>query len=820
MPASWSLGFRHAARALRRSPGFTGLAVMTLGLGIGAVTAIFSVVDGVLLEPLPYGEPQRAAVLWSSWKDFPETWVSWDEAEVYASEVPALAAVALWDLPSPVSLGGADEPERILSAGVSESLFRVLGVRPALGRGFLPAEDAPGGDAVAVISHRLWQRRFAGDVAILGRTLDVDGGRRRVVGVLPAGFRLPTDYADGETTDLLVPLAVDPVEYGAMPGPGFAFSGGSHTFYGGARLAPGATWEQADAQLASVVGRLTAAGSYPPDWGFRVTAVPLDEQVTGRMLPALRVLLAAGVLVLLVSCADLAGLLLVRGERRRAEVGLRTALGGGGWRLAGQLLAEGTLLGAAAGAVGLVLAFGAVAVVRAVAPRTLPRIDEVGVDFDALLLAGAIGLLTAVLATAISTVQAARVSPALLLREGATRASGRAGAARGRRAIVAAQAALTVMALAGAGLMVRSVQRLLAVDPGFRAAGVVTAQLSVPTTSYPEAADVGKFYRELVRRVESLPGVEGAAVVRVLPLGEEMGDRGVNVEGYAPGPGETPAAEWQIVSPGYFDVLGVRRLAGRLPDARDHVDAPPVMVVNDAFVKRYLAGRDPLGSAVRLGGMDEDPHRVIGVVADTRINSLTAEVRPRFYGVHEQPGFRYRTMNLVVRTSLSPAEMSAALRAELRRLDPRLATSEIRSFEEVVAGATAQPRFTMGLLSVFAALALALGGIGTYGLVAHAATERRREMGVRIAVGARPKHVLGLVLREGAGSLGAGLLIGAAAAAYGTRWLGSLLYETRPDDPVALGSAVLTVVAAGLLAAAGPAWRAARTDPNVALREE
>src|SRR5688500_9512521 len=277
MPASWSLGLRHAARALRRSPAFTGLAVLTLGLGIGAVTAIFSVVDGVLLEPLPYGEPRRAGMLWSSWKDFPQTWVSWDEYEAYRAEVPALAAVALWELSSPVTLGGEDEPERVLAAGVSESLFRVLGVRPALGRGFLPAEDAPGGDAVAIVSDRLWQRRFAADPAILGRTVELDGRPARIVGVMPAGFRLPTEYGSGESSDVLVPLAVEPTDYEAIPGPAFSFAGGAHNFYAAARLAPGASWEQAGGQLAALVARLEEAGTYPADWGFRVTAVPLAE---------------------------------------------------------------------------------------------------------------------------------------------------------------------------------------------------------------------------------------------------------------------------------------------------------------------------------------------------------------------------------------------------------------------------------------------------------------------------------------------------------------------------------------------------------------
>lgn len=811
--------FRRAGRGLRRSPGFAALSILTLGVGIGAVTAVFGVVDGVLLRPLPYGEPDRAVMVWSAWREFPQTWVSWDEYELYRSEVPAFEQVALFTLPETATLGGGESPERVVTSAVSASLVPTLGVKLALGRTFLPAEDRPGGERVVLLADSLWRRRFASDPAIVGKTLELDGIRNRIVGVLPPRVRLPTEFASRAPAEVWTPLAVDPADYGAIPGPAVADGGGAHTFFAVARLRPGATTSQANRQLATVISRLARSGIYEQTSGFRVTAVPVPRDVTAGMRPALRVLLGASLLVLLVACADVAGVLLVRGERRRAEVGLRTALGGGWPRLAGQLLAEGLLVGLGGAAAGVLLAHGALQVAKALAPATLPRLDEVAIDLDAYALAVLAGLGTAVMAGAVSLLQAARVDSATLLREGGTRSGGRLSAANGRRALVAAQAALTVVAACAAGLTVRSVGRLLAIDPGFEADGVLTAQLSIPSADYPDRAVIAPTYAELVRRVEAIPGVESAGIVRFLPLAGELGDRGVAVPGYQPQPGESMTAEWQTASPGYFAALRVRAVAGRLPDVRDQPDAPPVAVVNESFARRFFRGRDPVGAPLSIGGEDA-PRTIVGVVADTRASSLTADVKPRFYAVYGQGAFRYRMMELVIRTSGSPAELAPALRAVLNGLDPRLATSTIRPLSSLLDAATAQARFTMILLAAFAALALGLGAVGTYGLVAQVAAQREREMGLRVAIGARPRDVLGLIAREGLLSTGVGLALGAVVSALAAPALGGLLYGVAPRDPFALGAALVVVLLAALLASASPAWRASRADPMSALRGE
>ena len=808
---------RQAARGLLRSPGFTGVAVATLAVGVGAVTAAFSVVDAVVLRPLPYHDPSRVAMLWSAWKDFPQTWVSWDEGEVYREQVPALAEVALYAGPDAQTLGGEDQPERVQVGYVTANVFPTLGVSPALGRNFLPAEDRPGAEPVAVLGDALWHRRFAGDAAIVGRTIDLDGVRHLVVGVMPAGFRLPSDYASVEPADLWVAAAVEPTEYEAIPGPAVSTNGGSHTFLAVARLAPGATFAQANRQLAAVTDRLTREGVYPQEWGFRASVVPMPEEVGGELRPALRIVLGAALLVLLVACADVGGVLLARGERRRAEVGVRAALGGGSRGLAAVMLAEGLWLGIAAAVTGGLLAAGAVRLLRATAPAGLPRVDDAGIDLRVLAVAAGVALLAAAVAGMVSLAQALRVDPATLLRQGAHRVGGRTGAARGRQALVAAQAALTVVTLCAAGLMLRSVGKLLAVDPGFRSDGVVTAQLSLPSNRYPREA-VAASYAEVVRRVAAIPGVESVGLVRVLPLGGEMGDRGMQVRGYQPKPGEAVSAEWQVVSPGYFATLAARRVAGRLLDARDQPAAPLVAVVNESFVKRYFAGREPVGGQFMLGS-EAEPRTIVGVVADTRINSLTAEVKPRFYAPHGQGVFHQRSMHLVIRSDSDAAALAPELRWALAAYDPQLATSTVIAMDDVVAAATAQSRFVTGLLGLLAGLAVALGAVGTYGLVAQAASQRRREMGVRVAVGAHAGHVLGLVAREGVAAIAVGLLAGSALAWLVPRALGSLLWGVSAHDPTALLASWAVVLAAGIAAAAGPAWRASRADVVEALRE-
>ncbi len=811
---------RYALRSLRKSPGFTAVAVLTLALGIGATTAIFSVVDGVLLEPLPYAEPERTVMLWSSWKDFSQTWVSYDEFEAYRDEVGAFEDVGLWYGGLSATVEGRGEPERVPAVAVAQNLFRILGVEPAMGRAFLPEEDVPGNDAAVILGYDLWQRRFAGDPSIVGRPALINGTERLVVGVMPAGFRMPLDYGAAEPTGAWFPLAAQAEDYEAVAGPEFAFGGGAHTFYAAARLAPGATVEQANAELGALTARLAAQGVYPADWDFRATAIPLPEQVTGTIRPVLLVLLGAVALVLLIACANVAGLLLVRGEARRREIGIRAALGAGRGRLARQFLTESVILSLIGGALGVWLAWLGVMAVRAVAPESLPRFEEIGVDGVVLAFAVIASLGTAVLTGQVPALRAAGMDPSKSWKDegqGLTPGSARL---RARHALVVLETALAVTLLIGAGLTVRSVRNLLAIDTGFLETGVLTMQLSVPSARYPDAADVAAFYAELQPRIAELPGVEAAGAVRVLPLATDIGDMGVHVPGHQHEPGDPTAAEWQVATPGFFEAMGTELLAGRFIDERDHAEAPLVLVINRSFADEYFAGRDPLGRPVVIGG--GPAWTVIGVVEDTRHNGLTGPVRPSFYAPHAQlpSGFEQRTMSLVIEASGDPAALIQPVRREIHSLDPRLAVSDVRLMEDIVGEAVAGPRFAMLLLGAFAGLALVLGAVGLYGMIAYMVSQRRHEIGIRLALGAGKGNVLGLMVRQGLGIALVGIVIGLAAAFLATRALASVLYGVSAIDPLTFAGAALLLALVALLASYIPARRAARVDPITALRAE
>ncbi|MGH7571211.1 MAG: ABC transporter permease [Gemmatimonadota bacterium] len=810
---------RYAFRSLRKSPGFTAVAVLTLALGIGATTAIFSVIDGVLLEPLPYAAPERTVMLWSSWKDFPQTWVSYDEFEAYRDEVGAFEEIGLWYGGLSATVEGRGEAERVPAVAVTRNLFRILGVETALGRAFLPEEDVPGNDAAVILGYDLWQRRFGGDPSIVGRPALINGTERLVVGVLPAGFRMPVDYGAGEPTEAWFPLAAQAEDYEAVAGPEIAFGGGAHTFYAVARLAPGATVEQANAELGALTARLAAQGVYPADWGFQATAIPLPEEVTGTIRPVLLVLLGAVALVLLIACANVAGLLLVRGEVRRREIGIRAALGAGRGRLAWQFLTESVLLSLVGGAIGVWLAWLGVQAVRAVAPESLPRIDEIGVDGVVLAFATIASLATAVLTGELPALRAAGMDPSKSLKDGQAATPG-SGRLRTRHALVALQIALAVVLVIGAGLTIRSVRNLLAIDPGFSGEDVLTMQVSLPSARYPDAAEVAAFYAELQPGIAELPGVEAAGAVRVLPLATDIGDMGVHVPGHQHEPGDPTAAEWQVATPGFFEAMGTELLAGRFIDERDHADAPLVLVINRSFADKYFAGRDPLGRPVVIGG--GPAWSVIGVVEDTRHNGLTGPVRPRFYAPHAQlpSGFEQRTMSLVIKANRDPTSLIQPVRGAIRRMDPRLAISDVRLMEKIVGESVAGPRFAMLLLAAFAGLALVLGAVGIYGVIAYAVSQRTREIGVRIALGAGKGRVLSLIVRQGLAIALVGIVIGLAAAFMATRVLGSVLYGVSATDPITFAGVTLMLALVALLASWIPARRAARVDPMVALRSE
>ena len=814
---------RYAMRTLRRRPGFTAVAVITLALGIGATTALFGVVKAVLMAPLPYRDPASVAVLWSAWTGFDQTWLSYDEYEAWDSEIPAIDNVGLYSGSSMV-FSGEGEPERVRAALVTEDLFQVLGVEPAIGRGFTREEDQPGGPPVVVLSHGLWQRRFGGDAAIVGRDVQVNGSSATVVGVMPEGFKLPLDFGGDGPTEAWGPLATDAPSEGAVPGPAFSPGGGSHGFYGVARLVPGATAADVNRQLDAHVAGLVRDNILPKEQQFRAFAVPVQEQVTGRIRPALLVVFGAVGIVMLIACANVAGLLLVRGEARRRELAVRVALGASTRRLTRQLLTESVVLAAFGGVLGVALAALAVRAVRVAAPADLPRFAETRLDPAVLLFALGAAVVAAILAGLLPALQATRVAPAGELKEGGRGATAGASRLRWRQALVATEIALAVVLVTGAGLMIRSVANLFAIDAGLDPKNVLTMRLSTPSTYYPDSLKVEAFHEELARRVSTLPGVEAVGTVRILPLATEAGDWGLAVEGYQPPPNQGTPGDWQVVTPGYFEAMGLQLVSGRFFDARDRMDAPLAMIVNRRFVEQYLAGRDAIGRQVRIGGSAPDlRYSIVGVVENVHHNGLTTEVKPQFYATVGQfaraPGNTTRGTNLIVKTKVDPMSLAQPVRAVIRDIDPRLPVSDIRTMEQIVAGSIAEPRFAMGLLGLFGALALVLSAIGIFGIVAQVVAARSHEFGIRVALGATPRDLVLMSLRTGVAQTVTGLVVGIGAALALARVLAGLLHGVEPTDLPTLAMVVLVTGAVAILASLGPARRAARTDPVSVLHE-
>ncbi|HEX6316410.1 MAG TPA: ABC transporter permease [Gemmatimonadaceae bacterium] len=805
---------RFAVRSLRRRAGFTAVAAITFALGIGATSVLFGVVKRVLLTPLPYGDPDGIVVVWSAWRGFDQTWLSYDEWEGWRARIPAFRDIGLFTDGSATIDG--DVPERVRSANVHANIFTILGVAPAIGRGFTAEEDRPGGPAVAVLGQQLWQRRFNADSGIVGRSVQISGAPVEIVGVMPGDFRLPFDFGANGATDVFFPLATDAAQQGAVPGPDFPPSGASHGFYSVARLAEGATAAVANAQLRSLVAELERFG-YMAGVGFRAFVVPAGEQITGRVRPVLLVVFGAVVLVMLIACVNVAGLMLVRGEGRRRELAVRVALGAGASRLSRLLLIESAVLAALGGGLGIALAVAGVQLVRATAPASLPRIGETTVDWYVLLFAVGAAVVSAMLAGFLPAVQAARVAPAGDLKEGGRGSTTGRARLRWRQGLVAAEVALAVVLVTGAGLMIRSVRNLLAIDTGFRAEGVLTMRVTTPASWYPDSIRVAEFWADVQRRVAALPGVSQAGAVRALPLASEIGDWGLQIEGYTPPPNEGAPGDWQIVTPGYFEAMGLALRSGRFLDARDDFAGSLSLVVNRALAEKYLTGRDPLGVRVRIGNPAAPPYTIVGVVEDVRHNSLTGPAKPGFYATLAQfarsPGNTRRSMSLVVRSDGDPRKLVTPVRAVIRDVDPRLPVSEIRTMGDVIDSAIAGQRFAMELLGVFGALALVLSAIGIYGIVSQIVASRAHELGIRAALGATPRALLQIGLRSGTRQAIAGLVIGVGMALVLTRALGAMLHGVTSTDPWTFASVALVTGIVTILASAGPALRAGRTDP-------
>ena len=807
---------RLSARALRRQPGFTTVAVLTLALGLGATTAIFSVVRAALLAPLPWSDPDHRVMIWSRWVGFDKTWVSSGEVRDYR-RARAFSGIAAWNT-GQVNLTGTGSPERVGAGQGTVNLFDVLGATALYGRGFRQGEDASGtGAPVVVLSHSLWKRRYGGDPRILGQSIRIDDASYQVVGVMPEGFRLPTDFGEDfeEPTELWTPLVLDPDPNDR----------GNHGLYAAGALAPGATVAQAEAEVAGMAHAWTAQGLYPPQMRFEPFAVSLSDEVLAAARFELRLLSAATLLLLLIACANVANLLLARLESRRRELAVRVALGAGRWRLVRQLGIETALLATAGGTLGLALAWAGARAVAASGLAGIPRAAHVHIDGTVLLFATLASAATAVVCAVLPVLRPAAANLTDALKDGAQNATAGAGRQRLRSGLVVGEMALAVVLLVLAGLALRSLWALQQVRLGFEPAGVLTMRVALPEARYDSSERVEQFYQQLLARVRSVPGVTTAGAVRSLPLANVIGDWGLMVEGYAETPGNAAKGDWQVATDGSFEALGEHLVAGRWFTAADRADSQQVAVVNETMAKRYWSDGNPIGRRIRMGRAADRPWiTVVGIVGDQQHNGLGSMVKEKFYRPHAQfahgGGFPVRNMTLVVRTTGDPNAVASPVAHEIAAMDRDLPIAAVRPMTEVVASAASTPRFRGTLLGLFAALALTLAAIGIYGVLAYLVGQRTREIGIRMAIGARPGAVLRLVVGHGLWWALAGVMIGLVMAVIAGRLMAGLLYHVGPADPVTFIGVPIVLTLVALVACIVPAVRAMRVNPITALRTE
>jgi putative ABC transport system permease protein len=813
LETSWQ-DLRFGARTLGRNPGFAAIAVLTLAIGIGANAAIFSVVNAVLLRPLPWSEPDRAVMIWSKWTAFDKTWVATGEVVDYRARSRTLEEIAAWG-DSQVNLTGDGDPERVSAANVTSNLFSTLGVNPIIGRTFTAEEDMPQGPNVVVLGYGLWNRRYAADASIVGRAILVNGRSFEVLGVMPPDFVLPTDFGNPEPTQLWMPLQMDPA----------STDHGSHGLYAAGRLKRGATVRQASDELHGIARAMTQEGLYPVQMQFDTVVLSLADEVVGTVRRSIWLLFGAVAFLLLIACANVANLLLARAEARQREMAVRSALGAGRLRVLRQLLTESLALTTISTIAGLGLAYAGVRLVAWWNPASIPRVSGVSLDLRVLLFTAVVALVTTMLFGLAPALRALRVDLTDSLKDGGQNASTGGARQRFRNGLVIVEMALAVVLLVGAGLMLRSLWALQRVPLGFEPSGVLTMRVALPAATYQQPEQVVAFFERLMDNVRPLPGVQRAGAARLLPLGSTIGDFGMMVEGYQPPPGTNAKGDWQIVTDGYLEAMGERVIRGRTIAPTDDTDSMLVALINEEMARRYWNGRDAIGGRFKIGGAPSRPWvTVVGIVGDVRHNGITEAVKEKFYVPHTQwhksVGNPIRAMSLVIKTSTDPAGLVDPVRQQIRALDPNLPIAQVRTMSDIVGANMSTPRFTGFLLSAFAVMALMLSAIGIYGVLSYLVSRRTREIGIRVAVGADRAHVLALVLRSGLALALAGVAIGLAAAALSTRLMGTLLHDVSPLDPATFAAVGIGLSMIAAVASLVPAWRATRVDPVIALKSE
>lgn len=801
---------RYALRKLRTSPGFTIAALASLALGIGATTAIFSVVNGVLLKPLPYGDPDALVMVWEHNLPrglarntvSPANFIGWSEQ---ASVFDSLAA--LFETSATVTGGG--EPERVGLVFASATLFPLLRVQPVIGRPYTSDEDREGAPDVALLGHGFWQRRFGGEPGVIGRALTINGQPVTVIGVLPDGFGfdLPVKFGWTGTQDVWVP---------------FQFGAGARSFSGRylqvvGRLSSGVTVRQAQDRMSALASRF--AQDFPErQTGWGVNVVPLDEQLVGDVRKALVLILGAVTLVLLIACANVANLLLTRSIDRRKELTLRAALGATRAATVRQLLVESLVLAAAGGVLGAWLAWSAVEALVALSPD-IPRLEQVTVDGAVLGFALMVSVITGLLFGLAPALRGSQVELGAALKEGGARAGGGTAVSRARNGLVVAEVGLSIVLLVGAALLIRSLTRQLEAGVGIKTERIVLADVQLPGSAYPEARERARVFESLVERAQALPGVESASAVTFPPLSGAGSATGFWVNDRPiPAQGEKPAADIRWVHRDYHRTLGIALLAGRLFDRTDAEGTPLRVVVNRHFAESFWPGESAIGKSISMPWGDTLVAEIIGVVEDVRHNGPRTEIRPMIYWHHPQ-FHSFNFMTLVVRTASDRMPIAPALRAEVQAVDPNLPIYNVRTMESTLSETLARARLATLSLGFFALIALTLAGVGVYGVLAYSVSQRTREFGIRMAVGAAEQTLVLLVLKQGLRLVAIGLVIGTAAALAASRVLSGLIFEIGTTDPLSFLGAAAVLSAAALLACYLPARRATRVDPVVALRD-
>jgi putative ABC transport system permease protein len=801
--SGWAHALVYAFRTLRRQPTFTLIALLTLALGIGANTAIFSVIKTVVLNPLPYDDPERIAVLWEVSPEGNQDRVAVPTFEDWQNEARAFDALAAYrhvDL----SYAGTGEPLNVPAVRATPTLFTVLRAQARLGRTFSSAESVVGADRVAVVSHGFWTRVLGANPNIVGRPIKLDTLPHEVIGVMPAGFEFPT----ATNVDVWVPLAFDPKDlHGA--------SRRARSLLVIGRVAPTVEFAAAQTELATLANRIaTQFAESNAGWSARVVAA--HEQLVAASRPALVVLMAAVGFLLLIVCANMANLLLARLSSRRREVAVRLALGADSWDVARPIIAESVLLSVGGATLGLIVAAVGLRLLTSLPDARLPRLDQVHIDGWVLFFTVVVSLAVALLFGTVPALHATCAEP----RNSLSESVGTTSSPFARRilgGLVTAEVALALMLLVGAGLMIRSFSKLLQVDPGFESTNVIGAQLLLPTAKYRERQNLSRFYESVIARLRQSPGIANASAVSTLPMsdvGQAMA-LPFNVEGQQPPRGEDPLADVRIVAPGYFETMKIPLLAGRLLDERDAQDRPRTSVINETMARLYFPDRSPLGQIF------QNPHgrsEVVGVVADVRTQGLDRAPRKQVYlPLAQSPT---AGMAVVARTERDPAAFGRTLQDVIWSVDPEQPIFQLSTMEQIVARAVFLPRLSTTLLAVFATVALLLAALGIYGVLSYSVTQRTREIALRMALGSDGGRTLSLVVRHSLMLIATGGAIGLIGAAILARWLAGVLYGIGPFDVPSFGLAAVVLVLVGVVASLLPALRAVSVDPMVALRDQ